>query len=106
MSDGQAQARYQVTHNVAQRRYETQVEGQLAVLTYEREGERIIYLHTGVPRPIEGRGVGTALAHAALEDARAQRLQIVPLCPFIGVYLRRHPEYRALLAESQETRFQ
>jgi len=39
-----------------------------------------------------GRGFGSRLAAAALEDARGQGLEIVPLCPFIAHYIERHPE--------------
>ena len=36
-------------------------------------------------------------AHAALEDARARWLTVVPQCPFIASYIRRHQEYVALV---------
>ena len=37
------------------------------------------------------------LAAAALEDARREDLDVVPLCPFIAHYIERHPEYEQLV---------
>jgi predicted GNAT family acetyltransferase len=33
-----------------------------------------------------------------LEIVRGENLKIVPVCQFVSIYLRRHPEYRALVA--------
>jgi predicted GNAT family acetyltransferase/glutaredoxin len=62
---------------------------------YRRRGDRIAFTHTEVDAVCEGRGFGTRLVRAALEDARAQGLQIVPLCPFVAALVKRHPEYVA-----------
>jgi uncharacterized protein len=95
-----------VENNEAKHRYEARVDEHLAVLTYERDGSSIIYLHTGVPSALAGRGVGYRLARTALDDARSQKLTIVPQCPFVAAYIRRHPEYLALVADSERARFQ
>jgi uncharacterized protein len=87
-----------VVTNEREKRFEIVVEGQTAVLDYEREGDRIVFTHTGVPRPLEGRGIGTALAKAGLEFAKDNQLRVVPACSFIAVYIRRHPEYQSLVA--------
>jgi len=50
-------------------------------------------MHTEVPDAIEGRGVGSALARTALNDARANGLTVVPSCPFVSAYIKRHPAY-------------
>lgn len=71
-----------------------------AVIAYERSGDRIIFLHTEVPPELEGHGVASTLAKAALEDARARRQKVVPLCPFVSAYIKRHPEYADLVDRS------
>lgn len=86
-----------VVHRPEKNRFETCLEGHTAVVDYTLEQGRLTLTHTGVPRELEGRGVGSALARAALDHARAQGLTVVPECPFIAAYLRRHPEYRDLL---------
>ena len=95
-----------VTNNETQQQYEVQVEGSLAVVQYERRGQRIVLLHTEVPEALEGRGVGSALARSALEDARARDLTVVPSCPFVSAYIRKHPEYLALVEPHYRARLE
>jgi uncharacterized protein len=59
---------------------------------YHRRDDRIAFTHTEVDSACEGRGFGTRLVQAALEDARARGLEIVPLCPFVAAYVKRHPQ--------------
>jgi predicted GNAT family acetyltransferase len=60
----------------------------------------ITFTHTVVEDAFEGKGIGSKLAAAALDAARERNLPVTPLCPFIAAYIRRHPEYHALVAES------
>jgi predicted GNAT family acetyltransferase len=69
-----------------------------ALVAYRRKGKRITFTHTEVAPELRGQGVGEALAQAALEAARAEGLEVVPLCPFIAAYIRRHPEFADLVA--------
>ena len=82
-----------VINNEPEQRYEALIDGDLALAAYQLQGGTIIFTHTEVPERMEGRGVGSALAKAALDDARNRKLTIVPLCPFISSYIQRHPEY-------------
>ncbi len=75
-------------------RYVTVVDGHEAELTYSKMGASgIIADHTGVPRELGGRGVGTALVKAMIADAREHGFRIVPLCPFVKAQYQRHPEW-------------
>jgi predicted GNAT family acetyltransferase len=89
---------YTVTDNEAENRYEVHTEGEVAILTYQRQGGRIIFYHTEVPPALEGRGIAGMLAHNALEAARADGLEVVPLCPYVAAYIRRHQEYLPLVS--------
>ncbi len=86
-----------ITNNEAAQRYESQFDGSLAMLQYEQKEGRIVFLHTEVPEALEGHGIASSLAHAALEDAKARQLSVVPLCPFVSGYIRKHPEYLPLV---------
>lgn len=86
-----------VQHNEAVGQFEANVRGFLAVTEYRRVKNRIIFTHTEVPQALEGQGVGSKLAETALEYARQEGLEVMPLCPFIAGYLRRHPEYQSLV---------
>ena len=87
-----------VVNNPEAGRFETEVEGELAVAEYRLRGDRIEFTHTSVPEPLEGQGIGSALARHGLEHARREGLTVVPTCPFIRSYIDRHPEYQELVA--------
>jgi predicted GNAT family acetyltransferase len=89
---------FEVTKDEAAGRFQTVVDGYTAELTYRVTGDRMVITHTGVPPAIEGRGIGSALLRAAVEDAIAGGLTIVPLCPFVGAWLDRHPESKVKVA--------
>lgn len=76
-------------------------EGTLAgVLTYQLTGGIVAYTHTKTETAFEGQGVGSALARAAMDDAKARSRTVVPICPFLSGWLDKHPEYESLLARS------
>ncbi len=69
-----------------------------AEMTYSRAGAaRLIIDHTGVPDSLRGTGIGEALVRRAVEDARADGLKIIPLCPFAAAMFRKHEELRDVL---------
>jgi len=82
-----------VRHNQAQSRYEMDTEHGLAIAVYRRQGDRAIFTHTEVPRADEGKGLGSQLVRAALDDTRRQGLAIVAACSFVAAFLQRHSEY-------------
>lgn len=85
-------------------RYEARIGDDLAgVATYMRAPDVIAFFHTEVRDAYEGRGVGSALVAAALDDARAQGLRVLAICPFFSGWVVRHPDYQDLLYEPSST---
>jgi uncharacterized protein len=88
-----------VVNNVDKSRYELRVGDRLIGLAqYRRRNGRIVLTHTEVDESCSGRGFGSALVAAALDDAKRQGLMVTPLCPFVADYIRRHTEYESLVA--------
>jgi len=88
-----------VQHEPEQSRYSAMVDGALAVAKYRRQGNTIAFTHTEVPPQIEGRGVASALARRALDDARAAGNRVMPVCDFFRHYMNEHPEYDDIRAD-------
>ena len=88
-----------ITHNAAENRFEAVTDHGTAMLRYLPRGDVLDLAHTTVPQAAEGQGIGSALAHAALEHARAKGLRVIPSCPFVHSYLKRHEEYADLVAK-------
>jgi len=85
---------FAVADNAEQHRFEIRVDGELAGSAYYRlhGAEEIVFTHTEVDKAFEGKGVGSKLANGALTLAKDRGLRIVPQCPFIAAYLKKHPE--------------
>lgn len=81
----------EVVDNRQADRFEITVDGQTAFLLYERTPDALTLVHTEVPPALRHRQIGEALVKAALEDAHANRLRVVAICPFVKAYLRKHP---------------
>lgn len=85
-------------------RYEAIREGRLVgVIRYRVEPGVVVLVHTEVDEAVEGTGVGSQLVRGALDDLRARGLRVVPLCPFVAAYLRRHPEDADLVGTDPAT---
>jgi len=84
-----------VTDNKDDSQLEIRTAGQLAELTYRTRPGRLILVHTEVPEPLSGRGLGGELVQAALSKAVAEGMTVVPLCPFARSWLERHPDEAA-----------
>ncbi|GAA3443186.1 GNAT family N-acetyltransferase [Planomonospora venezuelensis] len=78
--------------------FEAEVDGEHAgQIEYTRRDGAIVYTHTEVDGPFEGKGVGGALVRAALDAARAEGVKVVPRCSFVRTWIERHPDYADLL---------
>ncbi|WP_374472797.1 GNAT family N-acetyltransferase [Phenylobacterium sp.] len=93
-----------VVMNEDTRRFEVTLDGETAFAEYRLVDHGIILPHTVVPEAFEGKGVGSALAKAALGYARKQELKVIPLCPFIAAYITKHPEWHDLVHETYRAR--
>lgn len=85
-----------IQHHPDQRRFEAVIEGMRCEVDYRLSPGFMHITHTGVPRPLEGRGIAAALVHQALSWAREQQLKVDPVCSYVALYLRRHPEWSDL----------
>lgn len=86
-----------IIDNTEAQRFEAQLGDDRAVAEYHLKNNVIIFTHTEVPEVMEGKGVAGKLIKTALDTAKAEHYQVVPLCPFVSAYIKRHPDYRDLV---------
>ena len=79
-----------VEHLPQQSRFEAQVGGEVAYLTYERSDDAVVMTHTVVPSDLEGRGIAGRLARTAVDWARGEGLRIEPQCSYVRGWLAKH----------------
>jgi len=81
-------------HGTTKGRYVLRLNGAEAELTYSITTPTLIIAdHTAVPDVLRGTGAGLALVTRLVEDARAEGLRIMPLCPFVNAQRKKHPEW-------------
>lgn len=61
----------------------------------ERTGEVRNFVHTVVDQAYSGQGLGGTLVSQALEQTRGDGKVIIPTCPFVAGWLKRHPNFVA-----------
>ena len=87
--------------NAAEKRYELDLGDGMALAEYVLGHGLIVLTHTEVPPKYEGRGIGKELVQGVLEDIRRKKLKVVPQCPFVATYIRRHPEWMDLVRTAE-----
>lgn len=83
--------------NAENKRYEFHIDGHLPRIEYIKAQDNIYLTHTEVPTELEGKGIATKLVTSVLEDIKLKELTLVPMCPFVAMYIKRHPEWKSLV---------
>lgn len=89
----------ELVRNAEKERFEMHVDNQLAVIEYKQSPTAIYLTHTEVPLQLEGKGVASAIIEKALAYIQQANMKLVPLCPFVAGYLKRHPEWNTIIDE-------
>ncbi|MGF1617159.1 MAG: GNAT family N-acetyltransferase [Acidimicrobiia bacterium] len=88
------------------RQFTIEVDGRVVgKAEYRMRGNTYLFTHTEVDSEFKGRGLANRLARSALDDVRDRGMTLVPLCPFIAAYIRRHPEYDEIVDHEMSRKF-
>lgn len=85
-------------NNEAIHNFELFAEGHRAFIDYKQKDSKVYLIHTEVPAELKGKGVAEAIVDKTFHYLEERNLKVVPLCTYVGVYLKRHPEWNRLLA--------
>jgi len=89
--------KYTLFDNEEKKRFEFKLPEHTPFIEYIRTKDKIYLTHTEVPVALEGQGIGKELVRQALEDTKEKDLTLIPLCPFVAAYIKKNPEYKALV---------
>lgn len=86
--------------DLAAGRVEMTVADHLALIAIRQQGTRFAAVHTEVPAALRGKGIGDIMARALLDYIRREGLTVLPYCPFVAAYIKRHHDYADLVDPS------
>jgi len=83
--------------NVEAHQLQLIIDGHIALIEYKLSDGILKLIHTEVPPELEGKGVGSAIVLKALNYAKENNYKIIPICPFVQAYLKRHKEWNDII---------
>ncbi|MEO9870778.1 GNAT family N-acetyltransferase [Ekhidna sp.] len=94
-------ANHKTIDNPSKQRFELEGDDGIAVIDYKIGKTGKWYLvHTEVPENWEGLGAGYKIVREALNILDQRGEKIIPICPFIKVFIKKHKDdYEHLLAD-------
>lgn len=83
------------------------VDGEIAFIdyTYKKSSNTIYLIHTEVPKTIQEKGVAAKIVLSALMDIKVKEMILVPICPYIVTYIKRHREWIDIVHEGKKKDF-
>ena len=88
--------------NSEERRFELKVGDHTAFIEYKEHNKKIWLIHTEAPEELRGKGAATALIEKTLVYIEENGYKLIPLCPLVAAYLKRHPEWNRILNPAVE----
>ena len=92
----------EIINNNQQMQFEYREGDEIALLEYRFLENNVAMMHTLVPESMKGKGVASALAEYAFEYAKHENKKVIVYCPFVAVYLKRHPELNEQLNKTHQ----
>jgi predicted GNAT family acetyltransferase len=88
-------------------RFELQIDGEVAgYLVYQRGADAVSFLEVTTDPRRAGQGLGLVLVRQALDAVSAEGLSVLPVCPFVRDFIRRHPVYLDVVPADLRERFE
>jgi len=91
-----------LVNNEKDHRFEISVDGTVSFIEYKKYPHAVALLHTEVPPAMEGKGIAAALVLKTFNYMEENHLKIISLCPYVTMYLKRHPEWNRIVVPSEK----
>lgn len=83
--------------NTEDKRFELKVGDYTAFIDYKEHDGKIWLIHTESPEELQGKGAATAVIEKTLSYIEDNGYKLIPLCPLVAAYLKKHPEWERIL---------
>lgn len=69
-------------------------------IVYKERGSKITLIHTETETELEGKGAATAIIEKTLNYLEQNNYTLVPICPMVVAYIKKHPEWMRIVDKS------
>ncbi len=99
LEQGTVRINSSIIDNKEKKRFELKVNDRLAIMEYIDAKDSFYLTHTEVPKELEGKGIASAMVQEVLGIVRKKGKPLAPLCPFVAMYIKRHPEWLDIVSD-------
>ncbi|MBJ6366736.1 GNAT family N-acetyltransferase [Snuella sedimenti] len=83
--------------NEGKKRFEIEIDGSFAFINYEEKSNQIALVHTETEPALAGKGAAAAVVEKTLNYIEASGKMLLPFCPYVFAYIKRHPEWKRIV---------
>ncbi len=83
--------------NEKKKRFEIEINGHFAFINYGDFGNQIALVHTEAEPELQGTGAASALVEKTLQYIESEDRTLLPFCPYVFSYIKKHPEWKRLV---------
>ncbi len=80
-------------------RFEIFVDQYKAFIDYKETSSQIWLIHTEADPALSGKGAAKAVVEKTLEYIKDSGKKLLPFCPYVFAYIKKHPEWKIILDE-------
>jgi len=80
-------------------RFEIEINGHYAFIDYKEMSSKIALIHTEAEPELAGTGAAAAIVEKTLHYIEDQGKKLLPFCPFVFAYIKKHPEWKRIVDE-------
>lgn len=88
--------------NESKKRFELEINGHFAFIDYKETAQRISLIHTESEPELAGTGAAAAVVEKTLHYIEESGKKLLPFCPYVFAYIRKHPEWKRIVDEKFE----
>lgn len=85
--------------NENKKRFEIEVNGKYSFINYGEFGNQIALVHTETEPELSGKGAASAVIEKTLQYLETNNKKLLPFCPFVFDYIKRHPEWKHIVSK-------
>lgn len=77
--------------------FELTFNGYKAFIVFKETPQKISLIHTESPEELKGTGAAAALVEKTLLFIEKSQKTLMPYCPFVFAYIKKHPEWKRIV---------